>query len=80
MMVAAAGLPARAIMSSTRRELALAVDLELPVGAKCSWWRLEGYDTCDEGPGASAGGPTVDGMVELSLSHTDESSNESESD
>ena len=56
------------------------LDLELPVGAKCSWWRLDGYDTCDEGPGASAEGPTVDGMVELSLSDTDESSNESESD
>jgi hypothetical protein len=22
------------------------VDLDLPVGEKCSWWRLDGYDTC----------------------------------
>ena len=24
------------------------VDLELPVGEKCSWWRLDGYSTYDE--------------------------------
>ena len=21
--------------------------LDLPVGEKCSWWRLDGYDTCE---------------------------------
>ena len=29
------------------------LDLELPVGEKCSWWRLDGYDTWDEGPEAA---------------------------
>ena len=29
------------------------VDLELPVGEKCSWWRLSGYDTCSEKPAGS---------------------------
>ena len=55
------------------------LDLELPVGAKCSWWRLDGYDTCSEGSGANAEEPTVGGMMELSLSNSDESSDESES-
>ena len=22
------------------------VDFDLPAGEKCSWWRLDGYDTC----------------------------------
>jgi len=29
------------------------LDLELPVGEKCSWWRLDGYHTWDEGPEAA---------------------------
>ena len=44
-----------------------------------SWWRLDGYDTCNEGSGANAEEPTVVGMMELSLSNSDESSAESES-
>ena len=24
------------------------VDLDLPTGEKCSWWRLDGYATCAE--------------------------------
>ena len=29
------------------------LDLELPVGEKCNWWRLDGYGTCDEVPEAA---------------------------
>lgn len=50
------------------------VDLELPRNEKCSWWRLDGYDTCgdDQGEAATAeqepevAGEPVAGAMELS--------------
>ena len=53
------------------------VNLELPVGEKCSWWRMDGYETCNEGFGSDGDGASAeDGMVELSLSDSDVSSDE----
>ena len=35
------------------------VNLELPVGEKCSWWRMDGYETCNEGSGSGGDGASV---------------------
>ena len=55
------------------------VNLELPLGEKCSWWRMDGYETCNEGSGSDGDGASAEGgMVELSLSDSDVSSDEVE--
>ena len=33
------------------------LDLELPVGEKCSWWRLDGYDTWEKAESDSEAEP-----------------------
>ena len=33
--------------SRGRTKVSCWVDLDLPVGEKCSWWRLDSYDTCE---------------------------------
>ena len=33
------------------------VDFDLPAGEKCSWWRLDGYDTCGSEAGESDADP-----------------------
>ena len=59
------------------------VDLELPVGEKCSWWRLDGYTTYDEDGDSTdqeaeqlANDARED--IELSLSNSEDSDSESE--
>jgi hypothetical protein len=52
------------------------LDLELPIGEKCSWWRLDGYDTWEEAESDSEAEPaepnsTNDGNTEGSLSETE---------
>ena len=59
------------------------VDLELPVGEKCSWWRLDGYTTYDE-DGDSTDQESqqladdVREYMELSLSNSEDSDSNSE--
>ena len=58
--------------------------LDLPIGEKCSWWRLDGYDTCEsEAEEADPQAPLDEEMgvdsedeghrsdIELSLSDSD---------
>ena len=54
------------------------LDLELPVGEKCSWWRLDGYDTWEEAESDSDSeaepaepNSTNDGNTEGSSSETE---------
>ena len=59
------------------------VDLELPVGEKCSWWRLDGYSTYDEDgdstdQGAQQLADDAREDIELSLSNSEDSDSESE--
>ena len=42
------------------------IDFDLPVGEKCSWWRLDGYETYseDEDEDGNPEAPSGDEMVE----------------
>jgi hypothetical protein len=42
------------------------IDFDLPVGEKCSWWRLDGYETYseDEDEDGNPEAPSADEMVE----------------
>ena len=48
------------------------VDLDLPTGEKCSWWRLDGYATCAEPEACEELGAEPEDM-ELSLSNSEDS-------
>ena len=39
--------------SRGRAKVSGCVDFDLPAGEKCSWWRLDGYDTCGSEAGES---------------------------
>ena len=43
--------------SRGRAKVSGCVDFDLPAGEKCSWWRLDGYDTCGSEAGESDADP-----------------------
>ena len=47
------------------------VDLDLPTGEKCSWWRLDGYATCAEPEACEELGAEPED-TELSLSNSED--------